>query len=149
MTVAPGASGVSGASGVAASVRSGPARGPSRRVRVVSALAVAGLGVVAVVVAVAGAFVHRWQNPAGILLAVGGAVALAVLVRACARSRAGIAVVALLWLAPVLWLAQEPPGQDRVIMGDEAGLVFLFGGTSAMAIALGLGVRARSTRPLT
>ncbi|TDD64326.1 hypothetical protein E1262_28665 [Jiangella aurantiaca] len=133
MTVAPGA----------APVRPGPAPGPSRRGRVLSALAVAGLGAVAVVVAVAGAFVHRWQNPAGILLAVGGAVALGVLARACARSRVGLAVVALLWLVPVLWLGQEPPGDDRVILGDEAGLVFLFGGTTGLALVLGLGAERR------
>ncbi|WP_116951148.1 DUF6113 family protein [Jiangella endophytica] len=138
MTVAPGAP-----------VRSGPVPGPTLRARVLSTLAVAGLGAVAVAVAVAGAFLHRWNNPAGILLAVGGAVSLGVLVRACARSRAGIAVVALLWLAPVLVLAQLPPGDDRVILGDEAGLVFLFGGTTSMAIVLGRGVEARSTRPVT
>ncbi|PZF83505.1 DUF6113 family protein [Jiangella anatolica] len=140
MTVAPGA---------APSVRPAPAPGPSRRVRVLSAVGVALLGVVAVAVGVSGAFVHRWANPAGILLAVGGAVALAILARACARSRAGLAVVSALWLAPVLWLGMEPPGEDRVIMADEAGLVFLFGGTVAQAVALGLGAEARSTRRVT
>lgn len=139
MTVAPGP----------APVRSGPVPGPTRRTLVLSALGVAGLGVVAVVVAVAGAFVHRWNNPAGIVLAVGAAVSLGVLARVCARSRAGLAVVALLWLAPVLWLSQTPPGDDRVILGDEAGLVFLFGGTTGLAVVLGRGVEARSARRVT
>lgn len=139
MTVAPGAT----------PVRPGAAPGPSRRCRVMSALGVAGLGVVAVVVAVAGAFVHRWNNPAGIVLAVGGAVALGVLARACARSRVGLAVVALLWLLPVLWLGQEPRGDDRVILGDEAGLVFLFGGTTGLAVIVGRGAEARSARRVT
>ena len=118
----------------------------SRRARsVLSALAVAGLAVVAVVVAVAGAFLHRWRNPLGIVLAVGGAAGVAIVARACARSRAGSAVVALAWLGPTLALAQSAPGEDLVITGGEAGLVFLFGGSVSHAVALGLGVS--SDRP--
>ncbi|TDE08722.1 DUF6113 family protein [Jiangella asiatica] len=124
-------------------------RGRVGRSRWWSVAGLAGLAPVAVAVAVGGAFVHRWASPVGLLLAVGGAIGLAVLARACARSRLGLAVVALLWLAPVLVLSQTPPGEDRVITGDEAGLVFLFAGTTSLAIALGRGVEARSTRRVT
>lgn len=140
MTVAPGAA--------PSLTPSGPPVRPSVRSRVLSALAVAGLGLVTVVVAVSGAFLHRWANPLGLLLAIGGAVGVGILARVCARSRIGLVVIAMLWLVPVIVLAQTPAGQDRVIMGDEFGLAFLFGGTVGLAIVLGRGVEARSTRPL-
>lgn len=141
MTVAPGA--------VPSVAPSSRPTGRSRRSRVLSALGVAGMGVVAFVAAVAGAFVHRWATPAGLLLAVGGAVGVGILARVCARSRVGLVVIAMLWLVPVIVLGQTPAGEDRVILGDEAGLVFLFGGTVGLAIVLGWGVEARSTRPVT
>ncbi|WP_157552807.1 DUF6113 family protein [Jiangella gansuensis] len=126
-------------------------RGRARRSRVHwwSLAGLVGLAPIAVVVAVSGAFVHRWASPVGLLLALGGVIGLAVLARVCARSRIGLGVVALLWLAPVLALAQGPAGEDRIVGGDEAGLVFLFGGTMSLAIALGRGVEARSTRRVT
>nr|WP_246400560.1 DUF6113 family protein [Jiangella mangrovi] len=113
-----------------------------------SALAVTGLGAVAVVVAVCGAFVHRWQNPVGLILAIGGAAGVAILARACARSRFGLAVIAMLWLVPVIVLSR-PRNSAVVIQGDEFGLVFLFGGTVCLAVILGMGVEARSTRRVT
>lgn len=126
-----------------------PDPGPSLRSRALSALAVAGLAVVAVMVAIAGAFVHRWANPAGLFLAIGGAVSLGILARVCARSRFGLAVIAMLWLVPVFILAQPPWGSEDVIRNDEFGLVFLFGGTVGLAVVLGRGVEARSTRRVT
>ncbi len=134
MTVAPGA-----APSVTPPSR---AAGPSRRGRVLSALAVAGLGLVAVAVAVAGSYLHRWASPAGIVLAVGGAVGVGILARVCARSRFGLAVIAMLWVVPVLVLSGQPAGADRVILNDEHGLVFLFGGTVGLAVVLGRGVEA-------
>lgn len=121
----------------------------SRTRRTLGALAIAGLAVVAVVVAVAGTFLHRWRSPLGLILAVGGAVAVAVIARACARTRAGSAVVALAWLAPTLALAQTAPGEDVVITGGEAGLVLLFGGSFGHAVALGLGVSSDRSTPVT
>lgn len=120
------------------------------RVRWISlVLSVAGLAVAAVAVALAGAFVHRWASPAGLLLAVAGAAAVAVLARAWARSRVGMGVVALLWLVPVLVLAQSPIGGDRVVNGDTAGVLFLFGGAVSHALALGMGAEARAGRRVT
>ncbi|WP_129667148.1 DUF6113 family protein [Phytoactinopolyspora endophytica] len=97
------------------------------------------LAAVAVVTAVAGAFVHRWAGGVGIFLAVGAAVSVCVLARRAARSRLGIAVVGLCWLVPVLVLAQERPAGDVVIAADTTGLVFLFGGAIGLAVTLGMG----------
>jgi hypothetical protein len=141
VTVAPGA---------APSV---PPRGRAEespwRSRVLSALAVTGLGAVSVVVAVCGSFVHRWASPLGMVLAIGGAVGVAILARACARSRLGLAVITLLWLAPVIVISESLAGTEGVIMNDEFGLIFLVGGTIGLAIVLGVGVEARSTRRVT
>ena len=76
-------------------------------------------------------------------------VALAVIARACARTRAGSAVVALAWLAPTLALAQTAAGEDVVITAGEAGLVLLFGGSFGHAVALGLGVSSDRSTPVT
>lgn len=142
MTVAPGA-----APSVPPSAQPPDQQpGPSVWSRLLSAAAVTGLGAVAVVVAVTGAFLHRWATPAGLLLGIGGAVAVGLLARVCARSRFGLAVVAMLWLAPVWVLALAPAGADRVFLNDYAALVFLFGGTAGLAIVMGFGVEARSTR---
>jgi hypothetical protein len=141
VTVAPGA---------APSVTpTGRAAGPPWWSRVLSALAVAGLGAVAVVVAVCGSFVHRWTAPLGMLLAIGGAVGVAILARVVARSRLGLGVIALLWLAPVIVISESLAGTEGVIMNDEFGLIFLVGGTIGLAIVLGLGVEARSARRVT
>lgn len=123
----------------------GQAPVPARSGTRLSNAGVAGLAVLAVVVGVAGAFTHRWASPLGLLLAVGGAAGVAVLTRACAGSRVGSAVVAVMWLAPVLALAHNIAGGDLVISGDEAGLVFLFGGVISHAVALGLGAEARKS----
>lgn len=114
-------------------------RRPGTAARVASAAGVGGLALAAVAVAVCGAFVHRWAEPVGLLLAVGGATSLAVLARVCARSRLGSAVVAVAWLAPTIVLAQSAPGEDVVITGSTGGLVLLFGGSVSHAIALGMG----------
>ena len=138
MTVAPGA---------APSLTSaGRAAGPSWRSRVLSVLAVTGLGAVTVVVAVCGSFLHRWAAPFGVLLAIGGAVGVAILARVAARSRLGLAVIALAWLVPVIVISESLAGTEGVIMSDELGLTFLVGGTIGLAIVLGLGVEARSAR---
>jgi hypothetical protein len=122
---------------------------PSLRSRLLSVAAVAGLGVLAFVVAVAGAFVHRWAIPAGLLLAITGPVGVAILARASARSRFGLAVIAMLWFVPISVIMLTPAGADRVILGDWVGLVFLLCGTAGLAIVLGFGVEARSTRRVT
>ncbi|PSL01836.1 hypothetical protein CLV30_11275 [Haloactinopolyspora alba] len=128
------------------------AAGGARRrtgARVLPIVGVFLLAVVAAVVAVAGAFVHMWASPAGLVLAVGGAAGVAVLARACARTRAGGGVVAVAWLAPTLVLAQHSPGDDLVITGEPVGLVFLFGGSVSHAVALGLGAGRNSPRAVT
>lgn len=102
----------------------------------------------AVLVAVAGTFVHRWASPLGIVLAVGGAAAVAALARACSRSRAGLSVVAALWLAAVLTLAFFRPGNDLVVAGDDVGLLFLFGGAACHAVVLGMGAETRAPAPV-
>ncbi|TDC50614.1 hypothetical protein E1212_14695 [Jiangella ureilytica] len=141
MTVAPGA---------APSVTpAGRAAGPSWRSRMLSALAVTALGAVTVVVAVCGSFVHRWANPFGMFLAIGGAVGVAILARVVAHSRLGLGVIALLWLAPVIVISESLAGTEGVIMNDEFGLIFLVGGTIGLAIVLGMGVEARSARRVT
>jgi hypothetical protein len=102
-----------------------------------------------VAVAVAGAFMHRWASPLGLTLSVGATVGVCVLARHAARSRVGIAVVALAWLAAVLLMAQPQAAGDVVIAGDAAGLVFLLGGASGVAVTLGMGAygpRALSTQ---
>ncbi|NEE00521.1 DUF6113 family protein [Phytoactinopolyspora halotolerans] len=99
-------------------------------------LALAGI---AVVTAVAGAFVHRWSAGIGLFLAIGAAVGVCVLSRRVARSRLGIGVVGLSWLVPVLILAQQRPAGDVVIASDATGLVFLFGGAIGVAVTLGMG----------
>lgn len=114
-----------------------------------SLVSVCGLAVVAVVVGVAGSFVHLWASPLGLLLAVGGAGGVAVLARVAARSRIGPTVIGLLWLVPVMVFAQPRGGSSAVVNGDEAGLVFLFGGCVCHAIAVGMGAEARSTRHVT
>ncbi len=111
--------------------------------------AVAGLALVAAVVAVTGAFVHRWGSPLGLALALGAAAAVATLARTYARTRLGSGVVAGCWLVPVLLLAQSSPGDDVVIAGDTAGVVFLFGGSAVHAVALGMGARENSARTIT
>lgn len=141
MTVAPGA---------APSVTpAGRAAGPSWWSRVGSVLAVTGLGAVTVVVAVCGSFLHRWANPLGMFLAIGGAVGVAILARVVARSRFGLAVIALSWLVPVFVIAESLAGTEHVIRTDYFGLIFLVGGTIGMAIVLGMGVEARSARRVT
>ncbi|NED98073.1 hypothetical protein G1H11_22500 [Phytoactinopolyspora alkaliphila] len=103
------------------------------------------LAIAAVAVAVAGAFMHRWASPVGLILAVGAGTGVCVLARHAARSRVGIGVVAGAWLTAVLLLAQPRPAGDVVIAGDPAGLVFLLGGASAVAVTLGMGVRVPSS----
>lgn len=136
-----------------ASRRGAPLRRPASRGPVVQAgrhpalgatlrgLLVGVVAVVAFVVGVAGAVMHRWASPVGLVLAVGAAVGSCVLARYAARSRFGIAGVGLMWLAPVLILAQERPSGDVVIASDAAGLILLFGGAAAVAVTLGMGAQ--------
>ncbi|WP_207782100.1 DUF6113 family protein [Phytoactinopolyspora limicola] len=104
------------------------------------ALLVVGLSVVAVAVAVAGAFIHRWAGIVGLGLAVGAVLGIMVLARYAARTRVGIMGVGLAWLAPMFMLALPRPAGDIVIAGDAPGLTLLFGGAATVAVALGLGV---------
>lgn len=105
-----------------------------------------GLAVGALAVGVAGAFLHGWAKPLGMVLAVGAVVGLMVLCRRGLHSRVAIAVVALAWLAPVIALAQQRPEGDVVIPGDELGLIFLFGGVLCLGVTLGIGSSAGKVR---
>jgi hypothetical protein len=111
--------------------------------------ALAATCLVAVVVAVAGSFVHRWASPFGVLLAVAGAAAVAVLAVAVARSRLPLILVAALWSVPVVALTQPGPGNDLVVAGDAVGLAFLFGGFTCHALAVGVGGTAGRSRRVT
>lgn len=102
--------------------------------------------VAAVAVAVAGSFVHRWASPFGVLLAVGGAAAVALVALVCARGRMPLILVAALWIGPVLAMTQPGPGEDLVIAGDTIGLVFLFSGFTCYALAIGAGGAAGRSR---
>lgn len=105
----------------------------------VQVLRVAALAVVAVLVGVAGAFVHRWAVPLGLALALSAVVGLVLICRSWASSRIGIGVAGLSWLAAVLVLAAPHPEGDVVIAGDTPGLVYLFGGVLCVGVAIGLG----------
>ncbi|NDL59769.1 DUF6113 family protein [Phytoactinopolyspora mesophila] len=111
----------------------------SRVGRAARLLLVAALGGLAVIVAVTGAFLHRWASPAGLALALGAVFGISVFARYAARTRWGIAWVGLAWLAPILVLAQPRSAGDVVIAGDAAGLTLLFGGAMAVSVALGMG----------
>jgi hypothetical protein len=112
----------------------------SRAGRVARLLLVGALGVVAAIVAVTGAFLHRWASPVGITLALGAVFGICVFARYAARTRVGIAWIACAWLAPILVLAQPRSAGDVVIAGDAAGLTLLLGGVMALSVALGWGV---------
>lgn len=106
------------------------------------------IGVLSFVVAVAGAFVHHWARPVGFVLAVGATAGVCAFARYAARTRIGLAVVGLLWVLPVLVLAQPRPEGDVVIANDGPGLMFLFGGVVAAAVTVGMGPRDVARRPV-
>ncbi|MGH8829370.1 MAG: DUF6113 family protein [Jiangellaceae bacterium] len=110
--------------------------------RTASVLSITALSVLAVLVGMAGSFMHRWASGAGVVLALGAMVGLMALARRWAGSRAGMAVTAIMWLVPVVVLAQTRPEGDMVIAGDARGLVFLFGGVLCVGIGLGLGAES-------
>lgn len=106
----------------------------------------------AVLAGVAGAFVHatRWHIggvslPLGLLVAVGGGVAVMVLARGWARARWGLALVFLAWMAPTVALSQQTAAGDVVVAADTAGLVFLGGATLVGAVGIGLPLRSMSS----
>lgn len=99
------------------------------------------IGGLSFAVAVAGAFFHRWASPIGFVLALGALAGVCVYARYAARTRIGLAVVGLLWVAPVLVLAQPRPAGDVVIANDGPGLMFLLGGALVAAATIGLGAR--------
>lgn len=101
----------------------------------VGLLIVAGLAV-----GLAGAFVHRAARPGGIALALAAAIGLMILTRAVARSRVGLGMVGLAWLAPVVVFSSGSSAGDLVVVADELGLTFLFGGALAISVVVGLGV---------
>jgi hypothetical protein len=110
----------------------------------------AGLTLVAVVVAVTGAFIHAAMArpagvpmPYGLVLALLGLAAVLWLAHSGSDSRLSLIVVAAGWLLPVVALTQSRPAGDLVIPGDARGLTFLFGGVVLVGLALGIPVRAR------
>lgn len=106
------------------------------------------LVVTGLAVGVAGSFVHRAAGPGGIALAVAAAVGLMLLARAVARSRWGLGLVGLAWLAPVALFSGSPAAGDIVLAADPVGLTFLFGGVGAISIVVGLGpTRVPATVP--
>jgi hypothetical protein len=116
----------------------------------VRVIRVAALVLIAVVVAVAGAFVHAATArmgpvplPYGLVLALLGLAALLWLTHAAARTRLGTALVAAGWLLPVVVLAQGRAAGDVVIPGDPRGLAFLLGGVLLIGVALGVPVKRR------
>jgi FtsH-binding integral membrane protein len=116
----------------------------------VRVMRVATLVLVAVVVAVAGAFVHAatarigpFPLPYGLVLALLGLAALLWLAHAAARTRLGTVLVAAGWLLPVVVLAQGRAAGDVVIQGDVRGLAFLLAGVVFIGVALGVPVKRR------
>lgn len=107
--------------------------------RLAWAVVAAGLGILSFVVAVTGAFFHRWASPIGLILAIGSVVGVCVFARYAVRTRVGLTIVGLLWVVPVLILAQPRPAGDVIVAGDPAGLIFLFGGVLALAVTIGVG----------
>lgn len=108
-------------------------------------LALAGLTVLSVVVAVAGTFVHAGMVyagtipiPYGLVLALAGLTAVLLLVHRTARGRLGVVPVATAWLLPVWLLAQERPAGDVVISNGWAGLTYLFTGVVLIGAGVGL-----------
>lgn len=116
---------------------------PVREVAFVVVLALVGL-----VTGIAAAFVHSMARPMGLALAIGAVVALMHVCRQVLRSRIGMAVVAVLWLTPVLVLSGSRPGGDVVVQGDIQGLMLIFGGAATLGIGLGMGTRVGRIRPL-
>lgn len=106
------------------------------------------LAVIGLVTGVSGAFVHSLARPLGLALAIGAVVALMHVCRHVLRSRVGMAVVAVLWLAPVLVLSGSRPEGDVVVQGDIPGLMLIFGGAAALGISLGMGTSVGKIRPL-
>ncbi|HEU0041524.1 MAG TPA: DUF6113 family protein [Jiangellaceae bacterium] len=113
--------------------------------RTASVLAVTALSVLAVLVGLAGSFTHRWASGGGVVLALGAMVGLMTLARRWSGSRVGMAVTALMWLVPVVVLAQTRPEGDMVIAADARGLVFLFGSVLCAGVGLGLGAESNKS----
>lgn len=107
--------------------------------RMTSLLVAGTLSVLAVMVGLAGSFIHRWASGAGVVLALAAMVALIVLAREWTDSRLWIAAVVVMWIVPVVVLAQTRPEGDVVIAADARGFAFLFGGMLCAGVGIGLG----------
>lgn len=110
----------------------------------------AGLCIAAFAAAIAGAFVHPataqmggMDIPYGVVIALAGLAAVMVIAHAAVASRAGKALVAMGWLAPVFVLSQARSAGDLVVAADLRGLVFLYGGVLLVGIFVGLPVARR------
>lgn len=97
------------------------------------------LGMAATAIGVAGAFMHEWRRPLGLILALSATAAVVYVSRWWLTNRLGMTVVAALWLVPVLVLSGRRPEGDVVIQANIPGLVLIFGGAVILAIGLGMG----------
>lgn len=106
-------------------------RGPSQRTRV---LVYAGLAVLAVVVAVAGALVQAAWFPGGLLLALAGCLALFYGGAKASGTRVGVVVPAAVWVVCVMLLSTSRPEGDFLFAAGVGPYIYLLGGAMGAVI---------------
>jgi hypothetical protein len=101
------------------------------------ALAVCALGVLGALVAVIGAGSHRSAGYLGIVLALALVASAGIFAKAW-ESWAGFIAYASLWAAGTVYFGSKGPGNSVLVADDLKGLLWIYGGTTVMAIVAGI-----------